>query len=75
MSGLPVDVLGWKLDEARAELHAAGWTVEIVQTRTPRRVELGGDLRVVRQRHRDDGSVLLVVTHEQYTPAARPAGG
>lgn len=75
MAGLPVDVLGWQLEDALAELKAAGWAVEVAHTRTPKRVEVGGRLRVVRQSRREDGSVLLVVTHERYTPAARPAGG
>ena len=69
------DVLGRDLDQARAALEAAGFQVEVVETRTPRPVTLAGPLRVVRQRSAGDGVVRLVVTHERYVPTPRPAGG
>jgi hypothetical protein len=64
-----IDVLGWDLEAARAVLEAAGRRVDVTETRTPRRVRLGGALRVVRQRETADGSVALVVTRERYEPA------
>ncbi len=70
-----VDVLGQSLDEARAVLEAAGYRVEVTETRTPRSVTLAGPLRVVRQRGTPDGAVHLTVTHERYVQAARAQGG
>jgi len=70
-----VDVLGWSLEQARAVLEAAGYRVEVVETRTPRQVSLAGPLRVVRQQATPDGVVCLTVTHERYVPAARTQGG
>ncbi len=70
-----VDLLGRSLDEARTVLAAAGYRVEVTETRTPRRVTLAGPLRVIRQQITPDGVVLLTVTHERYVPAARTQGG
>jgi hypothetical protein len=69
-----VDVLGRSLEQARALLEAAGYRVEVTETRTPRRVMLEGSLRVARQRVGTDGVVHLTVTHERYVPAARTPG-
>lgn len=70
-----VDVLGRSLEEARAVLEAAGYRVEVTETRTPRSVTLTGPLRVIRQQGTPDGVVHLTVTHERYIPAARMKGG
>ncbi|MDR7523134.1 MAG: hypothetical protein QN168_11780 [Armatimonadota bacterium] len=70
-----IDVLGRDLASARAALEAAGYRVEVIETRTPRRVTLFGPLRVVRQREGADRTVQLVVTHERYGPPAGTAGG
>ncbi len=70
-----VDVLGRSLEQARAVLEAAGYRVEVGETRTPRQVSLAGSLRVVRQQITPDGVVRLTVTHERYIPAARTQGG
>lgn len=66
------DVLGRDLEHARRVLEADGFQVEVVETRSPRRVEVRGPLRVVRQRQTGEHSVQLVVTHERYVPAPRP---
>lgn len=63
-----LDVLGRDLEWARAALEAAGYQVEVVETRTPRRVTLTGQQRVARQQVADR-VVRLVVTHERYVPA------
>ncbi len=68
-----LDVLGRDLEQARAALEAAGYQVEVIETRTPRAeqprgVTLTGARRVVRQRV-TDRVVRLVVTHERYVPA------
>lgn len=66
-----VDVLGRELDAARSMLAAAGFQVQVEETRTPRRVGLEGPLRVVRQvLATDQATVRLVVTRERYVPAA-----
>jgi beta-lactam-binding protein with PASTA domain len=70
-----VDVLGRGLDQARATLEAEGFTVEVIETRSPRRVTPTGALRVVRQQQPADRLVRLVVTHERFAPAPRPPGG
>lgn len=62
------DVIGLELEEARRRLQAAGWSAaSVTETRPPQAVELFGSFRVVRIRHRSDGSVDLVVTRERYT--------
>ncbi|HET8680189.1 MAG TPA: PASTA domain-containing protein [bacterium] len=63
-----LDVLGRDLEQARAALEAAGYQVEVVETRTPRHVTLTGKHRVVRQQAKDR-LMRLVVTHERYVPA------
>lgn len=63
-----LDVLGRDLERARAALEAAGYQVEVTDTRTPRHVTLTGKRRVVRQQAAD-GLMRLVVTHERYVPA------
>ncbi len=70
-----VDVLGRELEGARRTLEAAGYRVEIVETRTPRQVTLSGPLRVVRQHAAGDGLIRLTVTPERYVPPLRPARG
>ena len=70
-----VDVLGRELEQARRALEAAGYRVEIVETRTPRQVALSGPLRVVRQHAAGEGLIRLTVTHERYVPPLRPARG
>lgn len=70
-----LDVLGQDLDQARAALEAQGYRVEVVETRSPRRVTLSGPLRVVRRRDRADGVVELVVTHARSDPVREPRGG
>ena len=70
-----LEVLGRPLEQARAALEAAGFQVEVVETRAPSRVTLTGALRVVRQQQVRDGLVRLVVTHERYVPAPRAPGG
>lgn len=66
MSGsLPPNVVAYTLENARAALAAAGWTVgEVIETRPPRRALLD-PRRVVRQRVIADGSVGLVVCGER----------
>jgi hypothetical protein len=59
------DVLGSPLDQARAELEADGWRVEVKQTAPPRSGRGVGCQRVIRQRFRD-GVVELVVSWEWY---------
>jgi hypothetical protein len=54
-------------------LEAEGWLVEVIETRSPRRVEVSGPLRVVRQRQTGERSVQLTVTRERYVPAPRAA--
>ncbi len=68
-----VDCLGRDLEQARAALAAAGFQVEVEETRTPRRVTLEGPLRVVRQIQVGEQLVRLVVTHERYIPAPKDA--
>jgi hypothetical protein len=68
-----VDVLGYDLDHARRVLEAAGFELDVTETRSPRRVSLSGPFRVVRQRV-DGSTVRLVVTRERYEPAPRPTG-
>jgi hypothetical protein len=63
------DVLGRDLEHARRILEAEGFQVEVVETRSPRPVEVSGPLRVVRQRRTGERSVQLAVTHERYVPA------
>ncbi|MGQ0571440.1 MAG: PASTA domain-containing protein [Armatimonadota bacterium] len=70
-----IDVLGRDLDEARSTLQAAGYRVEVTETRTRRPVLISGPLRVIRQRDPGDGVIHLVVTHEHYEPAPRVSGG
>lgn len=70
-----VDVLGRRLDQARVALEAEGLSVEVAETKSPRRVTHTGALRVVRQQKLPNRLVLLVVTHERFTPASRPPGG
>ncbi|OFX27416.1 MAG: hypothetical protein A2Z07_04305 [Armatimonadetes bacterium RBG_16_67_12] len=65
------DVLGRDLEHARRVLEAEGFQVEVVETRSPRRVEMSGPLRVVRQRQTGEYSVQLAATHERYVPAPR----
>lgn len=70
-----IDVLGRELGEARAVLEAAGYRVEVAETRAPRRPPGTGPLRVVRQREAGSGTVHLVVVHERYVPSPwRPRG-
>ena len=69
-----VDVLGRHLEATRATLEAEGFQVEVLETRTPRRVTLSGPLRVVRQQQVGDRLVRLVVTRERYVPAPRSKG-
>jgi hypothetical protein len=66
MSGsLPPNVVAYTLENARAALAAAGWTVgEVIETVPPRRGLLD-PRRVVRQRTAADGSVELVVCGER----------
>jgi hypothetical protein len=66
MSGsLPPNVVAYTLENARAALAAAGWTVgEVIETRPPRRALLD-PRRVVRQRVIAHGSVGLVVCGER----------
>ncbi len=68
-----LDVLGRDLEDARTALEAAGYRVEVVETRTPRQVTLAGPLRVVRQGAAGEGLIRLTVTHERYIPPLRPA--
>lgn len=69
----PPDVLALPLAEARARLEAAGYVVEVSETRPPGRRVPQGALRVVRQLH-EGGRVVLLVTHERYErPAPAPA--
>lgn len=70
-----LDVLGRDLEDARPALEAAGYRVEVVETRTPRQVTLTGPLRVVRQGAAGEGLIRLTVTHERYIPPLRPARG
>ncbi|MGH2372636.1 MAG: hypothetical protein ACRDIC_04045 [bacterium] len=63
-----LDVLARDLEQARAALEAAGYHVEVVDTRTPRHVTLTGKRRVLRQQA-TDRLMRLVVTHERYVPA------
>lgn len=65
------DVLGRDLKDARRGLEAEGFHVEVVETRSPRQVEVSGPLRVVRQRQIDEHTVHLVVTRERYVPVPR----
>jgi hypothetical protein len=62
-------VLALPLEEARAQLEAAGYEVEVRETRSPGRGVPQGARRVVRQQH-EGGRVWLVVTPERYE---RPA--
>lgn len=72
--GDPPDVLALPLDEARAQLEAAGYTVAVQETAPPRRGAPRGSARVVRQ-EAAGSRVTLVVTHERYErPAALSAG-
>jgi len=64
--GGPPDVLAYVLDEARARLEAAGYLVDLEETRPPGPVTPAGLARVVRQRE-EGGRVVLLVTHERYT--------
>jgi hypothetical protein len=68
---LVTDVLGRDLEEALRILEAEGVQVTVVETRSPRRVEVSGPLRVVRQRQAGEHSVQLAVTRERYVPAPR----
>ncbi len=70
-----MDVLGRRLEQARAALEAEGIGVEVVETHSPRRVIPTGELRVVRQQQIADRRVRLVVAHERFAPAPRPPGG
>ncbi len=65
----PPDVLALPLEEARAQLEAAGYEVEVSETRPPGGALPQGARRVVRQQHAG-GRVWLVVTSERYE---RPA--
>jgi len=67
----PPDVLVYPLDDARAQLAAAGYTAEVGETRPPGRGIPQGLRRVVRQRH-EGNRVLLVVTPERHERAAPP---
>jgi len=64
-AGGPPDVLAYALDEARARLEAAGYVVEVEETRPPGAGSPAGPARVVRQRQ-EGSRVLLVVTHERF---------
>lgn len=64
--------MGRGIDHARAALEADGFTVEVTETRGPRRVTPTGALRVVRQQQPVGRLVRLVVTHERFAPAPRP---
>jgi hypothetical protein len=69
------DVLGYPLKEAEAALAEEGVAIDrIVETFPRRRVELAGELRVVRQRVVGARSVELIVTRERYVEA-RAKGG
>lgn len=65
------DVLALPLEEAQAQLAAAGYDVDVVETRPPGRVAGEGPLRVIRQQEAG-GRVRLVVTHERYERLAPP---
>jgi hypothetical protein len=74
-----LDVLGRELEAARALLTAAGFQVEVEETRSPRRVMTEGALRVIRQTlggastgaPAGAATVRLVVTRERYVPIPR----
>ena len=70
-----IDVLGRDLETARSVLEAAGFHVQVEETRSPRRVALEGPLRVIRQTLAEGvasaATVHLVVTHERYVPIPR----
>ena len=73
-----IDVLGRDLETARSVLEAAGFDVQVEETRSPRRVALEGPLRVIRQTLADaalgtatGATVRLVVTRERYVPVPR----
>ena len=70
-----IDVLGLDVDAAVSALRAAGHSVEIVETRTPKAVTLSGPRRVIRQRMATDGVVHLVVSHERFAPRSEGEGG
>lgn len=65
-----LDVLGRELEAARALLTAAGFQIDVEETRSPRRVALEGPLRVIRQTSSGAAggaaTVRLVVTRERY---------
>ncbi|MDR7428041.1 MAG: hypothetical protein QN160_10310 [Armatimonadota bacterium] len=65
------DVLALPLQEAQAQLAAAGYEVDITETRPPGRVVGQGPLRVIREQEAG-GRVRLVVTHERYERIAPP---
>ncbi|GBD28015.1 MAG: PASTA domain-containing protein [Firmicutes bacterium] len=68
----PPDVVAWPLEEALAELRAAGWTPQIRTTSPPQSAPAGGLQRVVRQRATAAGQVELVVAWERYVRLRRP---
>ncbi len=65
------DVLAYPLEEARRVLTAAGFTVEVTETRPPRAGPPAGTARVVRQ-EQDGRQMRLVVTSERFAPPAPP---
>jgi hypothetical protein len=71
--GMPPNVVGYLLDEAKAALADAGWAdVETSETRPPRRA-LTGPLRVLRQQTSPSGRVALVVSGERAPASPKPA--
>ena len=69
-----IDVLGLDVDDAASALRAAGHSVEIVETRTPKPVILSGPRRVIRQVTAADGVVHLVVARRALRPSAGGRG-
>jgi hypothetical protein len=65
------DVIGYPLDEARAMVEAAGWSVDVRETAPPRATGRGKQ-RVVRQRAAAESQIEVVVVWEQYERAPRP---
>lgn len=70
----PPDVLGWPLERARARLEAAGYTVDVLETRPPRGLPRAGSVaagpwRVVAVRPaRGPAEATLVVAREALGP-------
>ncbi len=72
MSAETPDVLAYPLEEARRVLAAAGFTVEVTETRPPRAGPPAGTTRVVRQ-EQDGRRIRLVVTAERFASPHPPA--